>query len=100
MVSFLNSEIASAVFKTDAKISKLKTFPKQLLKGECKLSLKIFIFCLINLVGILESCKTLALFKFIISILTSDFATLLKEKLSLGNQSLIVLILGWFTNSF
>ena len=80
------------------KISKLKTFSKQLLKGECNTSLKIFIFCLINLVGILESCETFALFKFIISILTSDLATLLKEKLLLVNQSLVVLILGWFTN--
>ena len=65
------------------------------MKVECNASVKIYIFCLINLVAISEYYEGLALFKFIISFVISGFVNLSKENLSLGSQSLIVLILGW-----
>ena len=45
-----------------------------------------------------EFCEVFAQFKFFISFLISDFATLLKENLFLRNRCLTVLMPGWFKN--
>ena len=50
-------------------------------------------FCLIDLRGISQSCKTFALLKFINPFLILEFVTLMKESILLGIRSLIVLML-------
>ena len=63
-------------------------FSKQLLKTECNTSLNISIFCLINLVGISESCEAFSRFKIFISSLISVFVTLMNEGKSVIKKSI------------